>query len=337
MKVAIHHRKKGFSLGWIDYCKKNSIDFKIVNCYSSNIIKDLSDCDALMWHYHNSSPKDVLFAKQLLCSLETAGKRVYPDYRTNWHFNDKLGQKYLLEAIDAPLVPSYTFYSKADALSWVKSAKFPKVFKLRGGSSSENVRLIKSKKSAIRIINRAFGNGFSQYDAWRSMKERIRRYRSGSAKFAEVMAGICRFLVPIPYSSIVGRDRGYVYFQDFIPNNTHDIRVTYIFNKCFASRRVVRPGDFRASGSGVSDMDMSKIPSKAIEIAFKVSNRLGLQTAAFDFVISNGDVLIVEVSYCFAHPPDQFEYGFWDESIKYHPGPINPFGWMVEGLLDSSS
>lgn len=336
MKIAIHHRRKGFSQGWIDYCIKNNIDYKIVNCYSNNIISEVSDCDALMWHYHSGSPKDVLFAKQLLFSLEAAGKRVYPNSLTNWHFNDKLGQKYLLEAVNGALVPTYVFYSKVDALNWIKETTLPKVFKLRGGSSSENVRLIKSRKSAIKIINRAFGRGFSQYNKWGSLKERIRRYRSGSAKFEEVLAGIGRFIIPVPYSNIIGKDRGYVYFQDFIPNNSHDIRVAYVFNKCFASRREVRPGDFRASGSGVSDMDMSKIPNKAIKIAFKVSKRLGLQTAAFDFVINNGEVLIVEMSYCFAYPPDQFSYGFWDENINYNPGPIDPFGWMVEGLLNDS-
>ena len=39
--------------------------------------------------------------------------------------------------------------------------------------------------------------------------------------------------------------RGYVYFQDFIPDNQFDTRVTVIGNRAFAFIRKVRPGDFR--------------------------------------------------------------------------------------------
>ena len=96
----------------------------------------MDDCDALMWHHFQTNPKAILFAKQLLFALEQSGKKVFPDFRTGWHFDDKLGQKYLLEAIDAPLVPSYVFYDKKEALEWVQKTDFPKVFKLRGGAGS---------------------------------------------------------------------------------------------------------------------------------------------------------------------------------------------------------
>ena len=112
MKIGIHHTKGLFSEHWIDYCKAEQIPYKLVNCYANDIIEQLADCDALMWHFHHASPKDFLFAKQLLYSLQASGKKVFPDYNTIWHFDDKVGQKYLLEAIDAPLAPSYVFYRK---------------------------------------------------------------------------------------------------------------------------------------------------------------------------------------------------------------------------------
>ena len=54
------------------------------------------------------------------------GTPVFPNYNTSWHFDDKVGQKYFLEAIDAPLVPSHIFYSKKEALEWIKNAKSQK-------------------------------------------------------------------------------------------------------------------------------------------------------------------------------------------------------------------
>ncbi|MEN6353037.1 MAG: hypothetical protein ABFD02_06235 [Bacteroidales bacterium] len=94
MKIAIHDSGKGsFSERWISYCKENNIDYKIVNAYNTNIVLELEDCDAFMWHHHHALYKDVLFARQLLYSLQISGKKVFPDFNTCWHFDDKLGQK----------------------------------------------------------------------------------------------------------------------------------------------------------------------------------------------------------------------------------------------------
>ena len=335
MKIAIHNRESSFSPHWIEYCKANGIDYKIVNCYSNDIVDQLKDCCAIMWHHYHASAKDIQFAKQLLYSLQMSGKIVFPDFNTDWHFNDKLGQKYLLEAIEAPLVPSYAFYEKKEALQWVKQTTFPKVFKLRGGSGSNNVRLV-TQKNAVRFIHKAFKKGFKQYHPIANLKERIRKYRKGKTSFDDVLKGLVRIVLPTEYAHIQGNDRGYIYFQDFIPDNTHDIRVTYVFNKCFALRRRVRKGDFRASGSGMIEYDMSKIPEQALRIAFEVAKRLKLQTAAFDFVMYKGSPLIVELSYGFGYDVDQFNHGYWDDQLKYHPGSFNPYAWMVEGIIEKA-
>ena len=160
IKIGIHHCKGSYSEEWIEYCKKQNIAYKLVNAYHTDIVKHLDDCDVFMWHHHQGNPKDVLFAKQLLFSLDQAGKLVYPDTASTWHFDDKLGQKYLLEALKLPLIPSFAFYTKNEALDWASQYRFPAVFKLRGGAGSSNVRLVKSKAEAVSLINKAFGRGF---------------------------------------------------------------------------------------------------------------------------------------------------------------------------------
>ncbi len=335
MKIAIHHRKGSFSSHWINYCEQNNINYKVVNCYSYDIIKQLEDCDALMWHHYHASVRDTLFAKQLIFSLEMTGKVVFPDFRSGWHFDDKLGQKYLFEAYNAPLVPSYVFYTKKEAKKWIKETTFPKVFKLRGGAGSENVRLIRNKNEGFRIIRKAFGRGFAQYNAFKNLKERWRKYRAGMTTIMDVFNGFVRLLVPTPFSKVKGRECGYVYFQDFIRDNAYDIRVNYVYDRCFASRRKVRPGDFRASGSGIPDFNMSNILPKVIETAFKVAGEMKLQSAAFDFILQDEKPLIVEVSYGFGLHPEMFKHGYWDADLNYFPGSFNPYGWMVEGVIKS--
>jgi hypothetical protein len=238
MKLAIHPSANSFSDRWIIYCQAANIPYRIVNCYDNNIIDQLADCDALLWHHHHGNEKDIVFAKQLLFSLQQMGMKLFPDFNTAWHFNDKLGQKYLLEKAGVPMVPSFVFYTKEEALNWINTTDFPKVFKLRGGSGSSNVKLVKSKNIAVKIINRAFGKGFPQYNPFDSLQERFRKYKRGEAGAGDLLKGIARFAVPPRYSKVAGRESGYVYFQNFIPGNDHDIRVVVVAGKAYAIKRM---------------------------------------------------------------------------------------------------
>jgi len=333
MRIGIHPRNSSYSDRWIEYCEEKGIDYKLVNCYCNDIIEQLADCDALMWHYYHECPKDVQMAKQLLFALEGSGKEVFPDFYSNWHFDDKVGQKYLLEAIDAPLVPSYAFYTRKDAVEWAHQTSYPKVFKLRGGSASDNVKLVKTRSHAIRLINKCFGRGFVRYDPWNSLKERWRLFRLGRTDFYDCIKGVARFFWPTYYCRMIGRDKGYAYFQDFVPDNDTDVRVLYNYGRCLAFRRVVRPGDFRASGSRVFDYEQSRVPKKALQITFDVANKLNIQGAAFDFVMKGEEPMIVELSYASGPSPEQNDHGYYEEDLSYHPEAFNPNDWMVEGVI----
>lgn len=333
MKIGIHHTKGLFSEHWIDYCKEEQIPYKLVNCYANDIIEQLADCDALMWHFHHASPKDFLFAKQLLYSLQTSGKVVFPDYDTMWHFDDKVGQKYLLEASGAPLVPSYVFYEKEAALAWAGETNFPKVFKLRGGAGSQNVKLAKTKNDAIKLIKRAFGRGFSQYAAWSNLKERIRKFKKGQTSIFDVAKGIIRLGYTTEFSRISGKERGYVYFQDFIPDNDHDIRVVVIGDQAFAIKRMVRENDFRASGSGSILYEKHHFDESIMKLSFDLAEKLKTQCVAFDYVFQDGNPMLVEISYGFSPKGYDPCPGYWDKELAWHESSFNPYGWMVEMVI----
>lgn len=336
MKIAIHHRPSGFSKHWINYCEETNIPYKIVNCYSNSIIDDLNDCDALMWHFHQTNHKDVLFAKQLVYSLQAAGKKVFPDFYTAWHFDDKVGQKYLLESIEAPLVPSYIFYDKKEALDWADNATFPKVFKLRRGAGSSQVKLIGNKKVARKLIRKAFGSGFSQYDSGSNLKERWRLYRIGKTNLLNVLKGVIRLGYTTKFDRVAGNEKGYVYFQDFIPENSSDTRVIVINNKAFAIRRMVRENDFRASGSGIVEYKKELFDEETVKLSFDLADRINSQSLALDFVYNDGQPLIVEVSFGFTCEVYESCEGYWDRAMNWHAGPFNPQEWMVETILEKA-
>lgn len=336
MKIAIHNRPGSFSDRWIEFCESQRIDYKLVNAYSSDIVKQVSDCDAFMWHFHHADYRDSLFAKQLIISLESSGIKCFPNFNTAWHFDDKVGQKYLLEAIGGDLVPSFVFYNKKDALRWVEGTKFPKVFKLRGGAGASNVRLVKSKYQAKRLIAKSFGCGFSAFNRFGSLKDSISKWLHGKTTNKDVLMKIFRLFVPSDYSRMHPREKGYAYFQDFVANNKFDIRVVAIGDKAFAIKRMVRQDDFRASGSGVISFDQNEIPEQCVRLSFEVLNKVKAQCLAFDFVFDEeGKAFIVEVSYGFAMLAYDSCPGYWTEDLKWHNGHFNPQNWMIEDLIST--
>lgn len=333
MKIAIHDENTGFHPQWIKYCQQNGIPYKLVNVYDSEIIQHLEDCDVLMWHHKHYDYKDVLFAKQLLFSLEQAGKKVFPDFNTTWHFDDKVGQKYLLEAIHAPLVPSYVFYSKKEALSWIEQTQFPKVFKLRGGAGATNVFLVKNKQRAKQIVKEAFGKGIKTFQWRKSMMELWRKFSEKQIPFSEfVKYFVADTFFKRNYQKLQPRAFGYAYFQDFIPNNEFDIRVVVIGDKALGEKRLCRKGDFRASGSGV--FEYTEIRKDVLSIAFEVAKILRLQSVAFDFIFKDDKPMIVEMSYAFGTKGLSHCTGYYTSDLQWHEEKNPDYcGWMVESVL----
>ena len=334
--IAIHNSKGGYHQYWVSYCQEKNIPFKLVNCYSTDIIEQLKGCSALMWHHNHAKAEDIILAKRLLFALGHLGFIVYPDFKSNWHFDDKVGQKYLLEQAQLPLVPVSLFVSEKEALVWAETATFPKVFKLSGGAGSLNVKLVKTRSQAIAIIKKAFGKGFSRYYAWSRLKDRVKLFSAGKATFKDVLKGVVRLVIKPKYASVLGRERGYVYFQDFVPNLDRDYRTKVIGDKCWGYQRLVREGDFRASGSGSDSYIYTDdaIPDEIIKLSFQITEQLSLNSVAYDFVIdSQGKIYIIELS-CFFGFNDKQHHGYWDRDLVWHKTRFNPFGWMVDNVLE---
>ncbi|SDC95819.1 ATP-grasp domain-containing protein [Niabella drilacis] len=334
--VAIVDTKGRFSDRWIEYCKSRNIAYKIVNPYANNIIEELSECTIFLWHWHHADYKDQLFARQLLYALEQKEISVFPDFKTMWHFDDKLGQKYLLESIDAPLVKSYIFYSKEEAVQWTTATRFPVVFKLRGGAGSINVKLVHNKYQALGLIRKAFGKGFPLYNQTAIFNDTVSQFKK-----AKTVKNILRMLkwggyVLFPPKSyrLFPKQKGYVYFQEFIPNNTFDIRIIVIDKKAFAIKRHTRKGDFRASGSGSISYAAKDIDIRCVQIGLEAAKKLHTQCVAYDFVFNEqNEPLIVEISYGFTMEAYDSCEGFWDRHLNWHPGRFNPQAWIIEALL----
>tara|TARA_Y100001958_G_C21248081_1_gene580290 strand:- start:1542 stop:2564 length:1023 start_codon:yes stop_codon:yes gene_type:complete len=331
--IAIHNTNVGFHKRWREYCILKNIKYKDVDCYANNIIEQLKDCDALMWHYWQTSSKDFLKAKRILFALEHAGIIVFPNFKTAWHFDDKIAQKYLLEVLNLPLVKSYHFIDKREALNWTNITTFPKVFKLKGGAGSSNVQLVESKSRAVKLIKKAFGSGFKIYDSIAALKERYRKFKEGKDSIIGVMKSFYRIFRNPVYSNVMGTIKNEIYFQDFVPNNDYDIRVIVIGDKAFAIKRLVRDNDFRASGSGNTLYAKENFDINLIKSSFEYAAKLKTQSCTFDYVILDGKSKILEISYGYAIDVYEDCVGYWDKNLVFYEGKFDSTNWMIDYIV----
>lgn len=333
--LGIHIKKDSFAERWIKACKLKGIAYSEVDALSNDIIQRCDGLDALLWHWNHYSPEELNVARQIIASLEIRGCLVFPNIATCWHFDDKVAQKYLLEAVNADMVPTYIFHDKQKALDWISNTEFPKVFKLRCGAGSQNVHLVKTAEKAHRLTEQAFAGGFkTSMGYFADAVTKVRKTRDLGRALEKLRRAPRQIVKSTLLQMRLPRQRGYVYFQDFQPGNTHDTRVTIIGNRAFAFRRVVRPGDFRASGSGNIDYDIKAVDLRCILIAFDVARKLNSQSMAFDFVFSlNGDPLIVEISYCYLSSVVQACPGYWDNDMNWHERHVWPEDAIIEDVL----
>lgn len=336
MKLAIHHTPGSYSDRWLEWCDRERVATVVVDAFSSGIIGALAGCDGFLWHWQHTEPASLLAAREIIAAVEATGRAVFPSSATCRHYDDKLAQKYLLEAIGAPLVPSYAFFRRADALEWIKTAEWPRVFKLRRGAGGSQVWLVRSRDQARRFIRRAFSRGHTPVEkAGADAGVRLKSAGGGLRGALELVKRAPRGLARLAARRrLVAPERGYLYAQDFIPGNEHDTRITVIGERAFGFRRHVRPGDFRASGSGKIDHDPSRIDTNCVRIAFDVARRLGTQSLAFDFVHTpSGEPLIVEISYAYATWAVHACPSRWTPDLERREGHLWPEHAIIEDLV----
>ena len=336
--IAIHNRENSFSKRWVDYCLAQNIEFIKVNIYDSNIIRWLKEnnVNALLAHISHDDYKTNLISRSILLSIEKSGIRVFPSYNTFWHFNDKISQKYIFEALNIPHAPMHVFYDKVTASEWLSATTFPLVFKLRGGAGSSNVFLLRNKNEAYSYIEKMFSKGMKPVrPAFNDFKTKMQLH-TAKKNWADTIKRLPATLKNIVYmNSMIPREKNYFLVQDFLPGNAFDTRVTIIGNKAFAFRRYNRSNDFKASGSGKIDYTPQEIDKRAILLSFQSAQKLDSQSMAFDIIFNQENKpVIIEMSYVYVAEAIYLAGGYWDSSLVFHNEPFWPEDVIIENILE---
>lgn len=263
--------------------------------------------------------RDRQLAHSILPVIEgEMGIKCFPDWKTCWHYDDKIKEYYLLKQHGFPMVDSYVFWEKKAAFEWIRMADFPVVFKLKGGAGSKNVALVKNIRQAKKYVNKMFGKGL--------IPEPIDRNKINIAREIRHLGG--NLLRKIKGEDILENwqlQKNYVLFQKYLPDNKYDTRVTVIGDRAFVFVRLNRRGDFRASGIGKIVYDLNKVDKKCIEIAFNVSKKMNFQSMAYDFLFTpDNEPQFCEISYTYLDTAIYNCPSYWDSNLNWHKGHFWP-------------
>lgn len=128
--------------------------------------------------------------------------------------------------------------------------------------------------------------------------------------------------LPRPPESGWDLHKNHIYFQEFLPENQFDTRITVIGRRAFGFRRLNRPNDFRASGSGRIDWDPQGIDQGSIVLGFEVAARLGTQSVALDVLRKEDRQVVSEISYTYASWGVHGCPGHWEIRDDTDPGAL---------------
>ena len=243
---------------FIEFCEKNGLPYKVFNIHRSGWLEEALSCDVIFWRPSNTqySVREALYKITLLSNEKI---HTFPPLHDLAFYENKSLQYAFLAEKGLPVVPTFISHDYREALDFIRKRKrWPLVSKIKTGSASVGVRLLKNKREALAFTRKVFTKG-------------IRYFWHGD------------------------RQKDYVFFQDYIQGSGHDLRIITAGDKLFGYYRYPKKRDFRASGSGL--WAFKELPDDALEMALSVRKALGLTDASVDFLRDpQGNLHIIEVS-----------------------------------------
>jgi glutathione synthase/RimK-type ligase-like ATP-grasp enzyme len=338
MLVGIHlDRNKevsGFVRKYETILSSNNIETQFLHISDKDFFDKVKRLDAFIFRWFHYD-YDRQLARTILPLIRDQLKiPTFPDNNTDWHFDDKIRQYYLMKLDGFQMTESWIFWDREDALAWAEKASYPVVFKLKGGAGSRNVMMVKDKTISKALIYRMFGEGIISIGLGDRDSTSLNDFRT--ADHAKLLYWKLKMkLMGKSVETFYERQKNYVLFQKFLPGNEYDTRVTVIGNRAFAFRRFNRPGDFRSSGSGLIDHDHQKIDPAFVEMAFEISSRLHFQSMAYDFLYNEfKNPEFCEISYSYLDTAVYGCNGYWDRKMYWHSGHYWPQFCQLQDLLN---
>jgi len=221
---------------WTKLCRfldHNAFEYEIYNIHAHDWLSQAKQFDAVVgiWSCDLHCLQEM---REKYWVLEHyLGKTTFPSAQHAFLYEDKRLEAYLAYLHGIPFANAHISYDRRDALELVESLDYPVVSKMVPASASVGTELVRDRKRARKIVERAFS-----------------------------VAGRRTHLS-------YARQKNYVYFQDFIPNDGFDLRAIVVGDWVFGYYRKMLAGDFRASGMNL--VEKRELPQEAMRLALKLN------------------------------------------------------------------
>ena len=262
--------------------------------------------------------------------------KFFQNTKIYFFFNNKILQTNFFKKNGLPIPETFISFSKTESLNWINKAKFPKVFKLKCGASGNNISLVNNFKEAKKKIDKAFSGGFNNLNYLAVIKDINLNKKKNF--FEKIFLNFIYYMYHLgilksKVNTFFPKERNYVIFQNYI-NSKYDLRIIKLGKKLIGVKRLVRKDDFRASGSDIKVYNIKEINFEVIKIANKISKILGTECMAYDFVINDDKIYILEMSNGFV-TGNFYEdcEGYFDDELKWHKENIFPEKIILETFL----
>jgi hypothetical protein len=315
-------RHQSYSARWSELLARDGHEVVPVDVFAPDFFERVRTCEGFLWWFPPLPfPRDA--AKRIVLALSHATDLVlFPDWKEAWHYDDKVAQFYLLHAAGVPMPPTRVFWRYADAVAFLREARYPLVMKLASGFFANNVRLVRTRAEGETWARWLFSSGLSNLrHPFRrlALKELVRAWRRATRKL-DAPPG--------------DEARGYMLLQEFVPGNDFDTRVNVIGERVFATRRFNRAGDFRASGSGLLDMDPARIDRDALELGLRTARTLGAHTLSLDILRRDGKPVVTEVSFGYEAAHVTMRPGHWrGDALTWVDGSVRAEDALLDDFL----
>lgn len=273
---------------WVDEfvkaCEDLKFSHRLIDIDRADWRKQLDSIDLFIWRIHLSDLGGLHQARMKLPMIEAMGIYCFPSSQVTQLYDNKILQSYLFDMNRIPTPATFVSFHEGEARDFVRTASYPLVAKTSNGASSTGVRLLRSATEGHAFVRQAFRSGLLPPLVCRIVRKvgTILR-RPDLSRYGQVITTL-----------------KYVYLQEYIPSEG-DVRITtFGEDTVSAFRRLNRPKDFRASGSGRWErLTPETLPADACDLAMRVSREQGFPVMTYDFLQREKEWLISEISYGF--------------------------------------
>ncbi len=250
--VDIRHEHQNY----IGSCLELGVSYKVIDIWKNNWIDEVkkAKCDAyLVWPNIQSAIIKQFWDERLYTMVHDLGCKIYPSYDALWLYESKRRSRDFMITHGLPHPKTSVFFNKAEAMEFAKTAKLPLVFKTDQGASAKGVVIVRSRKTAISLVNTCFTTGFALKRADKNDKH-----------------------------------RGYVIFQEYLPN-VEEWRIIRVHNSYFC-RFKIKVGDFH-SGSG--DIIYAVPPQELLHDIKRITDTYGFDSMNIDYFKTTDDRYLI--------------------------------------------